>query len=867
MKINEIVGIPHFHSDLQWWKSKEGYSKDVENVLLKSLEFLEEDEDFKFTIDQVSALKPFVDSHPQKKEKISNYVNDGRIELVGGTYTAPDENLPTGEGLIRNFLYGRKYLKEKFDVTPEVAWEIDEFGHPHQMPQILKKSGFEYFGFARGVQENDEDQKLDFLWEGPDGSKIMTHWLAGSYTAMLGLFPLTSLSSSQRMVDELNNRIKYHEERASINKLMVPFGSDFSIPLEEWLDFPEVWKSQKDEEFSFGTPSDFFQKINKEKLDTVKNKEYNPVFTGCYESRERVKKECRDTQTGIVEAEKFASVAHVFGKDYPDKKLESAWKYILKNDSHDTICGTETDKLFREVSMKRYDYAKDLIEEIKDDSMDFLVQNIDTSEGETPLVVFNSLSFERNEVISINKPNNQNYILEDSEGNEIPTQNEEGKIFFEAEIPSLGYKVYYLKPGKRSKITTKLEGNNHILENDYYRMKISEELGVITSLFDKEKEKELLSEDSEFYGNEIVAKEDVGNLWTIQEMGEKFRSSEHDPTVELVKDNPLVKTVKIEGEGKNISWTQTITMHSEKRKIDFETSIDFDGKNRRVQVIFPTDIEGDNFYETPFYTAKRNDGHWPAQNWVEISNEDYGFALLNTGNPGYEIEDGLISMTLFRSVSILPARLPGLLLENFKDFSERLIEGLKLSLRGVYVGEWILYPYHGIMMREFASKGSPERKGGWTLIDHIIPFLKFWKETDSWERGHHSFEYSIYPHEGRWNQSNVVKKGHEVNNPLIIKEAEPSEGSLPSELSFLKTSADSVLLSALKKSENGDELVARVYETEGKNTDFELSFFEDMKEVRSISLTEEKNYESLEQEGKNLELEIGKNEIKTFKFK
>mgnify|MGYP000211547339 CR=1 FL=1 len=691
MKINEVTGIPHFHSDLQWWKSKEGYSEDVEKILLKSLKFLDRDEDFRFTIDQVSALKPFVDSYPKKAEEISKYVDEGRIELVGGTYTAPDENIPTGEGLIRNFLYGRKYLKENFDVKPKVAWEIDEFGHPYQLPQILKKSGFKYLGFARGVQEDNESQELDFFWEAPDGSRIMTHWLAGSYTAMLGLLPLSSLDSTQRMVDELKNRVRYNEEKASVDKLMVPFGTDFSIPMEEWLDFPDVWKSQRDEDFSFGTPSDFFEKIEEENLETVKDKEYNPVFTGCYESREQIKKKCRETQTGIVEAEKFSAIAQILGKDYPEEKMESAWKYILKNDSHDTICGTETDKLFREVSMKRYESANELIKEIRENSIDFLIQKINTSEGEDPLVVFNSLDFERSEIISIDRPeNDKDYILEDSEGNEIPTQTSEEKIFFKTKVPSLGYKVYYLKPGEETELNSKLEGDETVLENKYYRMKISEEMGVITSLFDKNREKEILSKDDEFYGNEIVAKEDVGNLWTIQEMGVKFRSSEHESTVKLVEDGPMVKTVEIEGGGDDISYTQKISMYSGDRKIDFETSIDFDGKDRRVQVVFPTDLDGDNFYETPFYTAKRKDGHWPAQNWVDISNEDYGFAFLNSGNPGYEVEDGSISMTLFRSVSVLPARLPGLLLENFKDFSKRLAEGLKLSLKGIYIGEWTL---------------------------------------------------------------------------------------------------------------------------------------------------------------------------------
>ncbi len=868
MKINKIYGFPHFHSDLQWWKSEEGYAEDIEKILLKALEFLDKNEDFRFTIDQVSALKPFIESNPEKKSELSNYVDEGRIELVGGTYTAPDENIPTGEGLVRNFLYGRKYLHEKFGVKPKVAWEIDEFGHPYQLPQILKKSGFEYFGFARGVRPWNADHDLDFFWEAPDGSRILTHWLAGSYTGMTGMLPLSSFSSTQRMVDELKNRVSYEGSRASVDKLMVPFGTDFSVPMEEWLDFPGVWASQREENFSFGTPSDFFEEIEDENLETVTEKEYNPVFTGCYESREKIKKKCRETQNKIVRAEKLMTISYLLGDEYPEEKLESAWEYILKNDSHDTICGTETDKLYRDVSLKRYEFAEDLIDEVLEDSLDFLVEEIDTSGKGESFVVFNNLNWEREEIISVQLPEeNQEIIVKDDEGNVIPSQIEGDRIFFKTKIPSLGYKVHFLQSSKnKEKYDTDLEGSEKVLENQYYRVEIDPEKGCITSLYDKKTEKEILTEKGEYYGNEIITKEDVGNLWTIQELGEKFRSSEQESKIELTKDGPLIKTVKIQGSGKNLTWVQKISLYSSNRKIDFETSIDFDGKDRRVQIVFEPNIDGNNYYETPFYTAERKDGHWPAQNWVDISNEDCGFAVLNTGNPGCEIEDGLLSMTLFRSVSVISGRFFGLLFKNFKDFAGRLLDALKFSLKGLYVGEWALYPYHGLLLREYASQGGPELEGGWTLVDHLIPYLKFWEETESWERGHHSFEYAVYPHEGSWEQSGVVRKGYEVNNPLIVKKADSEEGNLPSEFSFLETGDAGVVLSALKKSESGTGIVARFYEPIGENFEFDLSFFKEMEEIRSVSLTEEETYKALDQEGKNLEMEIGENEIKTLLF-
>jgi alpha-mannosidase len=131
----EIFGIPHFHFDFEWWKTKEGYAKDVLEILRKAVELLEKYPNFKFTIDTATAVEPALEN-PELIKRLRKLATERRVEFVGGTLVAPDENLPCGESLIRQFLAGKKFLREKFGVECQTGWLIDEFGHTVQLPQI-----------------------------------------------------------------------------------------------------------------------------------------------------------------------------------------------------------------------------------------------------------------------------------------------------------------------------------------------------------------------------------------------------------------------------------------------------------------------------------------------------------------------------------------------------------------------------------------------------------------------------------------------------------------------------------------------------------------------------------------------------------
>lgn len=833
--IEKIMALPHFHFDVEWWKTDTGHAEDAVIIITKALQLLDKYPEFTYVLDQGFAIKAFLEKYPEEKQKIIELVRKGRVEIVGGTLAAPDENIPYGESLIRQFLYGKRFARE-LGQDVKVAWEIDEFGHPHQMPQILKKCGFEYFVFSRGIIPWDSMQPLSFLWEGPDGSKILSHWFAAHYCGMPVLYKDKN-KNIKRWNKELKSRLVYEGKRHHLSILPVPFGTDFTIPSEDWLTFVKLWNEKEKVPIEFSLPGNYFKKIKQEKFKTIKG-EFNPLFTGCYSSREKVKKYCRKIQNKILTCEKFSTIASFFGFEYPENDFSFCWENILKNDFHDTICGTGTDKVYQK-TIKRYKEVEKILDKNINSSLEKICERIEYKNSKG-VVVFNPLPWERKEIIKINK-----------------TQ-------VEVNIPSLGYSVFYPEKNKKE---GKLKASKYGLENEYFILELNKQ-GNIKSLYDKELKFEFLKTDN-FSCGEILIEEDVGNLWTIHKTGKIYRE-EKFAEAEVVEKSNLQATVEVKIKHHKTEIIKRITVYSGKRRIDFEVDINFSGKDKIVKVIFPTNICGKSYFETPFYVAERGDGIWCAQNFVDISDEKVGFAVINSGCPGYEVEKGNMSLILFRSVSLFSPALLKFVMKNLPQVVQAFLESYSLFKKGLNNVEFPLYKYHGLTLRDWATEGGPDCFGSGELYSHFIASLKFLKQADAWERGMHTFRYAILPHAGNFKDAGLPRQGYEFNNPPIIftpmsKKNNLSENKKMEEsFSFLSIEeGDNLILNVLKKSH--DDIILRIYETFGKETNFKLKFFKKIKDVKKISATEDKIYEDVEFEDNVIYSTVGKWEIATYR--
>ena len=833
-KIQRIHAVPHFHFDLEWWKTEPGYAADTAGILDEAVTMLEQHPEFTFVLDQATAIKPWWDANPQVHAQVKDWIREGRIECVGGTWAAPDENIPTGEALIRNFLLGRRFFEKEMEAPVCTAWEIDEFGHPEQMPQIFTGCGFSQFVFARGVpMHKHTEHPTEFTWQAPDGSTILTHWMAAHYTGLVPFFnPLLNRISFTR---ELRARLAMQGRQSQSPHMFVPMGTDFQTPQADWLEFLPHWNRTRAEELEFSLPHRFFDAVRRDApaLPLVSG-EFNPLLTGCYESREKIKRGCRVSQHGILEAEKLASVCHAMGwMPWPAKKFQIAWENILKNDFHDTICGTGTDAVYRD-SLKRYDTAEAAIGDIRASAVRTLARNVDTKGAGSAILIFNSLNHAREEVVCapIGKKLVKDYASGKSgplaaygpDGAAAPCQVCGDKGLFRAAAPSVGYSVYHIRPARKKDIrqwSNPFRTDGLTLDNGLVRITLDPRTGGIASLADSASGAEFLDPEDTRLMNGLVVEEDAGNLWTVQKTGRVWDDCDFPaPDIRVLQTGPVCAVVEVSGEHRDMQVRRRIILHAGSPRIDFVTNIDFKGRDLRVKAHFNMKDAHTTVFETPFCATERPAGHHCAQNWVDLAARGRGLAVFNSGNPGHDAAGNSLDLVLMRSVSVFPAEKIARFVGNnlpavrrgLRDFLRHSIKGL-----GVNLGEWDMYDFHGLMLREWSSAGPPpDSKGKINLMDHLRPMLTPDQPADCWERGAHTFRYAALPHAGGFRGAALPLHALAFNTPLLAVPVKKSAGHMPATHSFLSTGPDpAVLLTALKKCESGAGLAARACDAHG----------------------------------------------------
>ncbi len=826
--IRKVHAIPHFHYDVEWWKTEERYDADVAAILDKAFELLEAHEDFKYVIDQALALRPYWNARPEMREKIRNWVAQGRVELIGGTFCSPDENIPTGEALARQFVYGKRFFEDVVGGKVETAWEIDTFGHPAQFAQIVARAGLKQFVFARGVQNwRDPKAPTHFHWEAPDGSSVLCNWFSAHY---IGFAPLSEdLLTRRAFKSELMSRLDYEAPRSPADVVMFPFGSDFTVPFEKWVHIVREWNEKGGKpQVQFSLPRDFFNELRAtvaEELPTIKT-ELNPLLTGCYESREKVKKLCRRSQHGLLDAEKWATLAWSRGLlEYPREQLDTAWENILENDFHDIICGTGTDKVYRN-TLKRYKIAMDRIEETGAAARGALAALADTRGGGSPVVVFNSLNWSRRELVRVpaelaDPDDDRELMAIGPSGEPLACQRAGDDILISVDLPALGFAVVNIKPlasapARERPKPTRLSADGLTAENEFIRITLDRRTGCLASIFDKESGQEML-DVSRTFGNELLVEEDAGNLWTVMKTGRTWAGRDYRSEVRLVERGPLRVCFESRGGHKEMTRVQRVYLTAGSRRVDFETEIDFNGKDRRIKAMFAPALSGKPVFETPFYSQPREPGHWCAQNWADISNGSRGLAVLNDGNPGMDADNDSLGLVLMRSLSVLSPAYLRYLAINALDIMKCSQEAAAITKKGLGMGEWALYKHHGIALREWSSDGGPDIGKGITLPDHLIPFLLWMKPSDAWERGYHEFRYAVYPHAGDWREARLPMRGLEFNTPATAVAAQKRKGALGRAATlFSAGDDDAAILVALKKAEKDARLVARIYDSLGR---------------------------------------------------
>jgi alpha-mannosidase len=534
----------------------------------------------------------------------------------------------------------------------------------------------------------------------------------------------------------------------------------------------------------FSTATQFFDDLQKSlpnlNLPQWRDEMYFEYHRGVLTAQAETKRRIRATEELLLDAEKFSALSTLFGKTYPSQDFDRAWKNLLFDDFHDILPGSGIAVNYAEAAHNLEDVNR-VGKAILHDSLAEIASRINTQGPGVPVIVYNSLSWARTEVVEVQAQlpaPARNVEVVDVAGKPIPVQmlhidpeTQRVRLLILATTPSLGYKTYYIRAAAKSLPSPNVVRNtNDTLENEAVRVRIDSKTGCMTSLFDKHSHTEALAPaetdsggpKTSICGNLLQAFRDKPKEWDAWNIEADFEKERWDidkaDKVTLVESGPLRAIIRIKKHFQNSLFVQDVTVTQGSPRVDVRMAADWNEKHILLKVAFPLSAHNDKAtFEIPFGSIERPTTRntpteqakfeVPALHWADLSDARHGFSLLNDCKYGYDAKGNVLRLSLLR---------------------------------------------------------SPE-----------------WPDPHA-DEGHHEFTYSMYPHLGTWRDALTVRRGYELNYPLIFARSERHQGSLPDAHSFLRVEPENVVVTALKKAEDSGDLIVRFYEWAGKNSDVRL---------------------------------------------
>ncbi len=656
-KLDRIPHNPHAlikfvgqaHIDTAWlWPVKETVRK-CGKTMANVLDLMDRYNEFIFAFSQPQLFEYTKEYYPELYERIKEKVKSGQFELVGNTWVEMDTNVPSGESLVRQLLYGRNFFIKEFGQYSKVFWMPDVFGYSWALPQIIKRSGMDYF-FTSKLINNDTNKFPHslFMWQGIDGTRILSYVQRLNYNGRY----------NPETVETIYNRF---EQKDKTDDLLMTFGfgDGGGGPNYQMLETGRRLKSfpglQKTE---INTSQSFFEAVNpiKDQLPVWNDEMYYEYHRGTYSSQARTKMHNRRAELGMRQAEILASMAlEKMGAKYPYEQILKAYKIILRNQFHDIIPGSSIKAVYDDCE-KEYAEVLEIIEEIQKDALN----SITKASAPEEITVFNSLSWERLGHVRVNLPEGlEDGRIVDEQGNEVPSTIDGHEIEFEACVPALGSKVYRIE-SKAAIDDTAIKVSENSMENKFYKISLDAG-GNLTGIYDKRNASEVLEQDKP--SNLLQIFEDkpcCETAWNIDLEYQNKGWDLIDGKVEVVEQNPVKGVVRVTKQFNLSTIVQDITIYSSIPRIDFKTRVDWQETEKMLKAAFFVNVLSSKAtYEIQFGAIERPT-HWNTpydkakfevcgHKWADLSEGGYGVSLLNDSKYGYDIKENRMRITLLRS--------------------------------------------------------------------------------------------------------------------------------------------------------------------------------------------------------------------------
>lgn len=851
-KKDTIHVVGHAHMDMNWlWTYSETMQMCNDN-LRQVVAFMDEYPDYTMIQSQASVYNFVEMVDPPLLEKVKKYVKEGRLELAGGMWTEGDMNLSSGEAIARSFLLGQRYFLSRFGKTANIGWLPDNFGHISQMPQILKLAGCDYFYFHRC-----KPYLGTFWWIAPDSSTVLCY-ANDTYNGTI----------SEKIRDDIN---RFSPDKRRILHI-TGVGDHGGGPTRANIETVHLLdKTPGFPAIKFTTAGEFFKKASKE-MDgrPIHRGEMQFIFEGCYSNVAGIKEGNRNSENALFAGEFFNTLRWLNGDKYPAAEFHDLWETVTFNQFHDILPGSAINEANRE-AIARYSEVLRKTTELRNNAFRKMADEVKFRDGMgQPVVAYNLQPVSRKAVVEANvysheepltakfanwgdyygskyvKPvdkgqgNVPTVLVQDASGKTFPAQVIWGKStppgytskvqFVVDNLPSGGYKTFYIDMTKPGDFNDVIPFTDNTFETDFFKVRFDMKTGCITSLFDKRLNKEFVRAGGQLNNLRMFLEDRKGGMksWTINKIirQEDVKNVE---SVKMVEDGPVracVESVKTWGKSRFIQRTYVYRSYP---RIDFDIEVHWletgsdSTDSPMLRAVFPLNMTDSRFYsQVPFDVVERPvDGKINGKEAPSYLRHSDAYGINAEKDEGQEVPAQ-------KWVDITDGK-TGIALLNKTKYGHSYNRGdLRLTL-----------------MR---SAGEPD----------IYPNL-----------GKFNISYGLYPHAGDW-RNGVWSEGEDFNIPVYA--AEPPSLALvkthavrAEEASFFSLDAPGVILSGIKPAEEGDEIIIRIAEVEGKTSDVNITLPVNIASARRLNLIELplKNATVPAVRGKSVQVKIRPHEIVT----
>lgn len=767
----KVYLVGNAHLDPVWqWRWQEG-SAEAKATIRSALDRMKEFPEFRFVCSSASVYEWVEEFAPEMFEEVKQRVAEGRFTVVGGWHVQPDCNLPSGEAFARQSLYSQRYFKEKLGVTAKVGYNVDSFGHNYMLPQILKKSGMDAYIWMRPGHHEKELESDLFEWTSPDGSSVTAYRILDIYCA--------NFNSLEELENRMNTLHQVTRTDTDIAPLFYGVGNHGGGPTIRNLETLRAYReAHPDVELVYSDVHDFFEDVRASGTPI-------PVYTddlqhhaaGCYSTVHFIKNGIRRAETSLSAAESYNLLAGALcGKKPVTEKLRDAWKNVCFCHFHDSMDGCSIREVYDDAA-QLLGQARNTADVTENNALQTISWAIGTPDREKglPVVVFNPHGFDAEQLVQINR---QYSRVLDHNGNPVLSQlvyssthecTWRSDTLFKAHVPALGYAVYYLtndEPIEKASDVHAIAWDGHRTAKEHGGTILENEFYRIRF--------ELYSGYITSFVDKRTEREVITDRAAVPVVIDEYYHDTwshaktfftdvmarfSDAEVTVLENGPLRATVKVVSRYNASTLTQYLSLTSGSDKLEVRAFADWHEKHKMLKLAWPMAVENPRAY-------------------YEIP-----FGVIE--RPADSEEEPGLMWTAVRGDNA------GWAIVNNNTYSSSVKDGTI---------------YHTVLRSPiYGDHGGPRTE-----------------ESEFTDQGRIEFSYLLMPTDDDWTP--VTREAKLLNKPLTNIVETWHDGKLSDKpYRGLKISAPNVMLSALKRAEDGCGIVLRLYETTGREADVNVS--------------------------------------------